>query len=406
MSFPLISIDQFRKQAKGKPHPRLPAETGVFRAHVGETKAVADRPRTFRFCFSDGSVDRMGDTIDPAGWDLADFLKNPVALWAHDSSSPPIGRASNLMVEDQRLMGDIEFMSADISPFADTIFRMVEGGWLNAVSVGFLPKEYDWADDEDREWGMDFHLQSLLEISVVPVPALPSALVDARSKGIDTRPIVQWAERALDGGGKVIIPKAELERLRRAAKEPAMGRQRRAPRRRDADPMGENSPADGGAGIGNCGRPVENECGMKDPAECSIHGFGGAGAGDSESNEDKGMTQKELRRLIRRELTTALKAVRKEADDTSDEPGSVDAPDEPLVKCYGHIKAAHVFHKMAMGSHRKAMDLLSDIVGDEDKDEEDGDGDGDEGDTPRRPSDDDGDEEQKRLLAEIRRLRG
>jgi HK97 family phage prohead protease len=197
---------------------RTAAQAGVFRAQIGRPKAVPGRERTYRFCFSDGSVDRMGDVIDPLGWELGDFNRNPVALFAHDSSAPPIGRASNVIVEGERLMGDIEFAPPEIYGFADTIFKLVGGGYLNAVSVGFLPLDYDWAKDDGRKFGIDFHRQSLLEISVVPVPALPTALIDARAKGIDTRPLVEWAERMLDGGGKVIVPRAELERLRKAAK--------------------------------------------------------------------------------------------------------------------------------------------------------------------------------------------
>lgn len=389
----LISVDQFRRQARGKPHPKVPAETRLFRAQTSEVKAVEGRPRTFRFCFSDGSVDRMNDTIDPAGWNLSDFEKNPVALWAHDSTSPPIGRASGVGIEGDRLMGDIEFMPADVYPFAETIYRMVAGGWLNAVSVGFLPRDYDWSDDDDREWGMDFRSQDLLEISIVPVPALATALIDARAKGVDTRPIVEWAERALDGGGKVIVPKTELERLRKAAKEPTMTK-RVSPRRRDG--MSETDPASGGAAVGNCGRPAESECGMKDPVECSIHGFGGAGADD----RDDAMDEKSLAKLIRREIGAAMKAFRKDAED-HDDPSDADAPDEPITKAFAHMKAAHVYHKMAMGAHKKALDLLDDVVNNsEDTDDEGDDGAG-------RSSDDraDRDDEKAALLAQIKQLR-
>src|ERR1035441_9114935 len=119
----LIGIDAFRKKAKGTQHPKVPPNTSLFRASIGEARAVEGKTRTFRFCFSDGSVDRMGDTISPTGWNLHDFEKNPVCLFAHDSSAPPIGRASNLMLEDSRLMGDISFAPPEIYEFADTIFK-------------------------------------------------------------------------------------------------------------------------------------------------------------------------------------------------------------------------------------------------------------------------------------------
>jgi HK97 family phage prohead protease len=133
-----------------------------------------------RFTFSDGGVDRMGDTINPEGWDLRQYLTNPVVLWAHDSSQPPIGRAKNVRVEAWRLLGDIEFAGKDVYEFADQIFRLVKGGWLNAVSVGFTPRDYTFRKDPARQGGIDFHKQKFMEVSIVPVPALPTALVEER----------------------------------------------------------------------------------------------------------------------------------------------------------------------------------------------------------------------------------
>src|SRR5580700_7723607 len=62
-------------------------------------------PRTRRFCFTDGSEDRMGDKINVRGWETADFLRNPVCLYAHDSSAPPVGKVVNIFVSGDRLMG-------------------------------------------------------------------------------------------------------------------------------------------------------------------------------------------------------------------------------------------------------------------------------------------------------------
>jgi hypothetical protein len=194
----LISVADFRREVAAK---RKPAG-GVYRLSTMPVTKVEGADRTLRFCFSDNAVDRMGDTIDPDGWDISDFVLNPVALWAHDSSQPPIGRAANVGPEGPRLMGDIEFAPPEIYAFADTIFRLLVGKFLRAVSVGFLPVEYSYIEnDPDRSWGIDFKRQQLLEISVCPIPANPNALATARAKGIDTRPLVAWADKILDGGG-------------------------------------------------------------------------------------------------------------------------------------------------------------------------------------------------------------
>jgi HK97 family phage prohead protease len=149
-------------------------------------RAAKDGSRVVTFCFSDGSVDRVGDSIDPHGWDTAAFRANPVALWAHDSSSPPIGRVLRTYISNERLMGDIEFASADVYPFADQVYKLVTNRFINSVSVGFLPLEWKWAEDDDR-YGINFQRQELLEISVVPVPANANALVQAAVKSLAVR---------------------------------------------------------------------------------------------------------------------------------------------------------------------------------------------------------------------------
>lgn len=222
MTRKLLTVDEFRSSAK----PGSDPEGMVVRFAVADPQAVAEESRKLRFVFSDGTIDRAGDSIDPAGWDIDSFLDNPVALWAHDSSAPPIGRASNVGPIGGKLMGDIEFMPADISPFADSVYRMVKAGFVKAVSVGFVPLEWAFAQDKDRPYGINFSKQELLEISVCPVPCNPNALQEAKAAGIDTGPIREWASKLLDDGSHVVIPRRVLEETFRQAKTPRTLRQR------------------------------------------------------------------------------------------------------------------------------------------------------------------------------------
>lgn len=216
----LISLDEFRAAAKDGGRP----DGIVQRFSTGASLNVdTGVDRTERFCFSDGSIDRAGDRIDPKGWDVSRFATgNPVALWAHQSLERPIGKARNVGLVGDKLIGDIEFATAEQYDFADSVYRLVKGGFINAVSVGFNPTEYVFVQEKNRPFGIDFKKQELLEISVCPVPCNANALIEARAKGIDTRPLIQWAEKLLDSGGSVAITKAELETLRIAAKEPAI----------------------------------------------------------------------------------------------------------------------------------------------------------------------------------------
>ena len=143
--------------------------------------------RKIKFVFSTGEVDRYGDTINPKGWDLENYRKNPVVLFGHDAGTGEnvIGRAVDLEQDGEQLRGTIEFIPADINPNAEMIYQMAKAGFLSAVSVGFRPIEFRAAADKSRKGGIDFLRQELLEVSVVPIPALPSALVTEKGFSVD-----------------------------------------------------------------------------------------------------------------------------------------------------------------------------------------------------------------------------
>lgn len=172
--------------------------------------------RTVRFVFSDATVDHSNDTIAPSGWDLSIFRSNPTCLWAHDAMAPPIGRASNVGVVSNRLMGDITFAPPETYDFADTVFRLIKGKYLRACSVGFVPTKWKLTSDRNRPNGIDFLQQKLLEISITPIPANPSALSEAKRAGIDVRPLRTWAEKVLDGEITTMAPRQQVEQVHRA----------------------------------------------------------------------------------------------------------------------------------------------------------------------------------------------
>ena len=187
-------------------------------ATAGRALAFADLPdRCIRYAFSDPSVGRDMHTIAADAWDTKNFEANPVFLWAHQDDELPIGRVEDLATEGPRLVGNVRYADHDM---ANTVYGLVKGGFLNATSTGWLPRKWKAANDRFRPGGLDFTDVELLEISQVPVPALPTALVTARKAGIDTRPLVSWAERLLDTHNFAILPREELMALRKFAKEP------------------------------------------------------------------------------------------------------------------------------------------------------------------------------------------
>jgi HK97 family phage prohead protease len=124
------------------------------------------------------AVDREGDVVAAGGWQLANYLQNPVVLYGHDYKSLPVGKAVSLTVTETGLSGRVRFPEPGTYAFADTVRALVKQGFLNAVSVGFKPIR---SEPNAARGGTDFHEQELLEFSFVPVPANPEALVSLRS---------------------------------------------------------------------------------------------------------------------------------------------------------------------------------------------------------------------------------
>lgn len=164
---------------------------------VGEIKAIDAEARAIDFVISTASVDRYGDTIAADGWKLDAYRKNPVVLWAHDATSLPVGKASFVRVEDGVLKARAQFMPREISGFANAVFEAYKGGFLSATSVGFLPLKYNFVDDPQRRFGVDFLEQELLEFSCVPVPANAEALIEAAAKNLDIEPLRAWARKLI-----------------------------------------------------------------------------------------------------------------------------------------------------------------------------------------------------------------
>lgn len=158
----------------------------IYRTINFKIKDIDEENRTFTAVASDDSTDRHGESIKQDGWDLENFVKNPVVPWGHDYYMPPVAKAIEIGMVDGKLMFKPQFASieelsedptnpSDWAKFVDTIYRMYKGGYLRAFSVGFIPKEMD---------GDTFIKQELLEVSAVTVPSNPNALALAFKEGV------------------------------------------------------------------------------------------------------------------------------------------------------------------------------------------------------------------------------
>lgn len=157
--------------------------------------------RILEFVGSTGDVDRYGDIIEVEGWDTKNYLKAGAPfLWAHMGSMPPLGNALKVSKSPEGLKFQIKFAAPETYgdgwpstiPTPDTVYRLYRNGVMGATSVGFNGLEREPilgpADDQGYrpQTGWRFKKQELYELSAVPVPANPNALMIAVQKGIIT----------------------------------------------------------------------------------------------------------------------------------------------------------------------------------------------------------------------------
>lgn len=150
----------------------------------GQVRASEEDDRTVKFVFSTGATDRHRTILNQEGWELEHFNKNGIAGYMHDvygdgmlSKPDPddvIGKA-RAFVEGDKLMGEITFEPKDLNEKADKVYRKIQFGSLNAVSVGF--REIGEGEN-DADGIYRFAGQELVEISVVNIPSNPEALED------------------------------------------------------------------------------------------------------------------------------------------------------------------------------------------------------------------------------------
>ncbi len=151
--------------------------SGETRGHSPES--LNDRSSLITFRASIESEDRAGDVIRAEGWDLENYRRNPVVLWAHRHDLLPIGKTIDIWVESGALFATVEFARTE---FARQIQKLFEGGFLRGVSVGFRALKTS-ARSGMKNRGTIFEKQELLEISAAPVPMHPDALATRAHAG-------------------------------------------------------------------------------------------------------------------------------------------------------------------------------------------------------------------------------
>src|SRR5947208_3343633 len=98
--------------------------------------AAGKRPDSLTYVLSDATVDRYGDVIEPDGWQLDWFRRNPIALFNHNANAP-IGTWKDIRVQNEALVADFVPAERGTSQRVDKIVNLIVQDILKATSVGF-----------------------------------------------------------------------------------------------------------------------------------------------------------------------------------------------------------------------------------------------------------------------------
>jgi HK97 family phage prohead protease len=201
---------------------RLALERKTVSASV--IRQVDDRSMTI--LATNGTVDRAGEIVEPAGAVLDSYRRNPVVLAFHDQAKP-WASCSSITATNGGLQATISAPPKGVSTFADEICGLIKSGVLSGWSIGFNPIETEPMNKTNPRGPKRYLKWELLEISVVAVPANADAVVIERSLFSTSGPRPKTERRAAFAERQSAWPVAhgpaqDCARIRRLVEERAL----------------------------------------------------------------------------------------------------------------------------------------------------------------------------------------
>ncbi len=182
-----------------------------------EVRVLDHAKGVVEYVASDETLDSYREIVRASGWRFTNFKKNAPFVDSHDYStiSKLVGKVIDFRVKGNRLVETVQW-AKDENPLAELGWRLTEGGFAKAVSVGFYPVRAVTPNDQAewrkqlRELGLEadapvsriFTEQEQVELSAVIIGANPNALatvVRARAAGIVSDAECEWLHRGARG---------------------------------------------------------------------------------------------------------------------------------------------------------------------------------------------------------------
>lgn len=149
--------------------------------------------------------DRHGDMVDVDTMDFTDYDNNPVVLPQHKHNDLSIGAVLEHYTETidgkKAKIMKVKFAVEEYE-LAKTYFNLYAGGFMHAVSLGFIPERGEEIDGVFVLFGA-----KILELSCVSIPANQLAL--AKSKGMNVDDVVELNKDVMIKDAKELMVEAK-----------------------------------------------------------------------------------------------------------------------------------------------------------------------------------------------------
>ena len=169
-------------------------------ANMQEVKSVDKEERIIEFIASKEIPDYDNDIVKLDGMNITRIKKNQSFLWSHKQTDRPIGKVLKVWRDGNTLKGKAQLTSEDEYDFGYSIYKLIKGGYINNISISFMPDYKSIEYKENKKTGERTQIinkSTLLECSAVNIGCNPGTSIQAKSfkEGIDKA----WDDDVIDG---------------------------------------------------------------------------------------------------------------------------------------------------------------------------------------------------------------
>ena len=166
---------------------------------LAECKASKDEDRTIEFVATHEIIDYDSDIVKVDGMDINKLKSgNKSFLWSHQQQELPVGKIVSMKKNGNKITGKAKMTSEEEYPFGFQVYKLIKGGYINNVSVSFIP-ERDSIEYKEKG-GKTVRIigkSTALEVSAVNIGANKNATITSKSLKEATEKA--WTDGVLDG---------------------------------------------------------------------------------------------------------------------------------------------------------------------------------------------------------------